>query len=52
MLNPRVKGDAGLNAETYVPAVDTRAAAVAMRAMVAKSIKEYKEVGCEGNDAC
>jgi hypothetical protein len=30
VLNPRVKGDTGLKAETYVP-VDTRAAAAARR---------------------
>ena len=34
VLNPRVKGDTGLKAETYVPAVETRAAAAAMRTMV------------------
>lgn len=42
MLNPRVKGDTGLKAETYVPAVDARAAAVTRRIMFVKRGGEEK----------
>ena len=38
VLNPRVKGDTGLKAETYVPAVDTRAAAATTRTMIVKYV--------------